>query len=94
MTASGLPAVLTKLAISVVPGTPSGDALLDDIADMAESIDEFRGAPFPDSGLEVEGLPMVADPRVCRLVKGFGVTSRSDTLLVAFVGLGITFDLC
>lgn len=46
MTASGLPAVLIKLAMSVGPALFSWDAFvvvsdLDDIADIAESMEEF-----------------------------------------------------
>ena len=52
MTASGLPAALTRLAISVEPaGASCGPCplwALDDMADIAESMDEFLGAP--DSG--------------------------------------------
>ena len=48
MTASALPAVLMRFPISGVP-VPSLDVLRgcdwDDMAEIAESIDEFRGKP-------------------------------------------------
>lgn len=85
---------MTKLAISVAPGVASGEALFEDIADIAESMDEFRAAPFPDIGLEVEGLPMFADFRALEPTGGFVVTTRLDAAFVSFVGVGTAFGLC
>lgn len=63
MTASGLPAVLIKLAISVVPVLFSCDAFvvvfeLDDIADIAESMEEFRGVLLTRSARTADGPAM------------------------------------
>ncbi len=97
MTASGLPAVLIRLAISVVPGVASGDALFEEIADIAESIDDVRGAPIPVIGLEeVDEPPISADFASFRAsgpAGGFVVTIRSGAPLVSFAGLVGAFDL-
>ncbi len=88
MTASGLPAVLIRLAMSAIPGAFSGDALpvfdLDDIAEMAESIDEFLGAPFASSARTPEEPAMAAGWLEEEPPGGFGFTTGSETLRVSF----------
>jgi len=88
MTASGLPAVLIKFAMSAGPAAFSGDALLrfdfDDTAEMAESIDEFRGAPFVSSARGPE-LPVIVDKGPVEVPpRGLGFTTGSETLRVSF----------
>ena len=88
MTASGLPAVLIKFAISVGPAAVSRDALLgfdlDDIAEMAESIEEFLGAPLTSSARTLEAPAMVGSWPAEEPPKGFGFTTGSETLRVSF----------
>lgn len=90
MTASGLPAVLIRLVISGElgaswrPPLPEDAACFDEIADIAVSIEEFRGNPLVTSfGVEaivaaMTGLPTFAGPRA-----GFDVT-ESETLRWSF----------
>jgi hypothetical protein len=91
MTASGLPAVLIRFAMSVGPGVDSGDALLgpfdrDDIAEIAESIDEFLGAPFASSARTPEAPAIVDEGPVEEPPRGFGFTTGSETLRLLSFG--------
>lgn len=74
ITASGLPAVLTKLAISDVSGRLPPEPFLEFVlvaADMAESIEEVRGAPLAGSprtagvGPAMPGIGDLGRPTVC-----------------------------
>ena len=62
--------------MSVVLFPPSGEALLEDIADIAESIDDVRGAPLPWAGLgAAEEVPIFARFRVSSPAGSFVVAT-------------------
>jgi hypothetical protein len=96
MTASALPAVLIRFAMSVVPAAPSTDALLRldlvEIAEIAESIDEFLGWFFAGSARSFAGPTMVEDwleegrPMSCAATRG------SETLRSSFGKRGARGD--
>jgi hypothetical protein len=90
MTASALPAALIRLETSGIDaGDASGDDLFgtdrEDIADMAESIDEFLGALFVGSAREAaEGPAMVGRAFEELPPSGVLVTTESDRLRLSF----------
>jgi hypothetical protein len=60
MTASGLPAARTRLLISLLASWElCCDGAREDIAEMAESIDEVRGGPFMESTLVDDALAIL-----------------------------------
>jgi hypothetical protein len=88
MTASGLPAVLIKLAISADPTVPScavfGMLDLEEIAEMAESIDEFRGG-FPAGSARAFAGPGMMEGRLeGGPPGGCAATRGSETLRTSF----------
>jgi hypothetical protein len=88
MTASALPAVLIRFVISLDPTAPSGDALLRldlvEMADMAESIDEFLGWFLPGSARVLAGPAMVEDWLKEEAPVGCAGTRGSETLRRSF----------
>ena len=97
MTASALPAVLIRLPMSGDAG-PSLEPLrgcdLADMADMAESIDEFRGNPFAASPWAAATGPAMGRRGGLGVPSGL-LVNGSETLRLAFVcasgrDLGIT----
>ena len=88
MTDSGLPAALIKFAISPDPTMPSCADFwrldLEEIAEMAESIDEFRGG-FPAGSARAPVDPGMMGGRVEGGPPGGGAaTSGSETLRTSF----------
>lgn len=91
MTASGLPAVLIKLATSgTEPGESAGDILLAvDLDDMFESMEAFLGALPAGSVRETtEGPAIVGREFDEAPPEGFWFTTESDTLRVSFANRG------
>lgn len=92
ITASGLPAVLIKLGMSGISTWLDWEPFrwfeLLVAADMAESIDEFRGAPFAGSLLGAAGVGPAMLGNVCDLGKptlGVEFETASDPTRPPFV---------
>lgn len=90
ITASGEPAALIRLETSAGLEEPSREFLcVDDdpieMADMAESMDEFLGGAFTSSILEDPGI-VAWEPVIVETPSGF--FTGSDTLLLSFVKRG------
>jgi hypothetical protein len=92
MTASALPAVFIRCAMSVVPTPLSREEVLgvdlDEIAEMAESIEEFLGALLAGSARTLDWPAMVDDWPIGEPLEGWTAMAESETLRVSFGSCG------
>jgi hypothetical protein len=88
MTASALPAVFIRFAMSVAPAAPSTDALLRlervEMAEMAESIDDVLGGFFTGSARVLAGPAIVVDWLEEEPPDGWAARGGSETLRTSF----------
>ncbi len=80
ITASGLPAALIRPAMSVWPAPSAaflGDCELADMAEMAESIDEFRRGPGGPARAVVDEPAMAGRDAMVEPPRGFEVTGAA-----------------